>query len=172
MIKGQKGIRTVRNFLSSSYAVLISRLILGGVFLVSGATKVVDPGAFAVAIRSYELNLPEWFVSFSAHSLPYAEILLGLYLVAGLFTRPAAWATNALMVVFMLALLQGALRGLQINCGCFGAGSEPSNLWLDFLRDLGLLVLGLHIALASAGRFSVDALLRRGKGEPSEVSDV
>jgi hypothetical protein len=58
--------------------------------------------------------------------------------------------------------LQGAVRGLEIDCGCFGSSvGETSNLWLAAARDVGLLVLGLHVALVPVGRFSVDALLRR-----------
>lgn len=34
-------------------------------------------------------------------------------------------------------------------------------------RDVGLLALGLHVALAPTGRFSADALLRRGCSEES-----
>lgn len=139
-------------------------------FLVAGITKALDPGGLAVSIRTYGLGLPEWFVSLSAFGLPYLEILLGLYLLAGLFTKVSAWTTNAFMAVFILALLQGALRGLEIDCGCFGgatgdAGNEAPSLWSAFLRDIGLLALGLHIALAPTGRFSVDALLRRGSSE-------
>ncbi|AHY45317.1 putative membrane protein [Rubrobacter radiotolerans] len=163
----------LRQLLSNSYATLVSRLVLGGVLVASGATKIPDPGAFAAAIRSYGLNLPEGFVSFSAYALPYAEVFIGLYLIAGLFSRPAAWASNALMVVFLFALFQGAVRGLEINCGCFGTGQEASNPWLAILRDLGLLALGLHVALLGAGRFSVDALLSRGRArETSEVSEA
>ncbi|QYJ16234.1 hypothetical protein Rxycam_02067 [Rubrobacter xylanophilus DSM 9941] len=153
--------------LASPYAVLASRLVLGGVFAAAGAAKIPDPGFFAAAIRSYGLGLPEWFVSLAAYGLPYLEVLLGLYLMAGLFTRLAAWTANALMCVFILAILQAAVRGLEISCGCFGPSSEPSNLWLDLLRDLGLLALGLHAAFFPPGRFSVDALLGRGTTETS-----
>ena len=148
-------------FLSSSPASLVSRVLLGGVFLVAGATKIPNPAS----IRSYELPLPEWFVSLSSHALPYLEVMLGLYLLAGLFTKVSAWATNGLVILFLLALLQGALRGLEIDCGCFGtsADGEAGNLWLAAARDVGLLALGLHVALAPTGRFSVDALLRRGR---------
>lgn len=158
----------MRNLLSNSYAVLVSRLVLGGVFVAAGIPKILDPGAFAVAIRSYELSLPEWFVSFSAYALPYAEVLIGLYGIFGLFTKPTAWLATALMLVFTVALLQGAVRGLEINCGCLGAGEESSNLWLAFLRDIGLIALCLHIALAPLGHLSVDALLHR-RGKPSEA---
>ena len=164
MQKGQSKYSAVRGLLRGSYATLVSRLVLGGVFLVAGATKIPDPGGLAASIRAYELPLPEWFVSLSAHALPYLEVMLGLYLLVGLFTKVSAWATTGLTALFLLALLQGALRGLEIDCGCFGSSAgETSNLWLAAARDVGLLVLGLHLALAPAGRFSVDALLRRGR---------
>ena len=165
MKKGQSKYSAVRGLLRGSYATLVSRLVLGCVFLVAGATKIPDPGGLATSIRSYELPLPEWFVSLSAHALPYLEVMLGLYLLAGLFTKVTAWATNGLTVLFLLALIQGALRGLEIDCGCFGAsaGGESGDLWLAAARDVGLLALGLHVALAPVGSFSVDALLRRGR---------
>lgn len=157
----------MRRVLAGSYATLVSRLVLGGVFAIAGITKALDPGGLAASIRTYGLGLPEWFVSLSAFGLPYLEILLGLYLISGLFTKVSAWATNAIMVVFVLALFQGALRGLEIDCGCFGGatGAEEPGLWSAFARDVGLLALGLHIALAPTSRFSVDALLRRGSPE-------
>ena len=165
--KGQDRYPAARRVLANSYATLISRLVLGGVFLVAGITKALDPGGLAASIRSYELALPEWFVSLSAFGLPYLEILIGLYLIVGLFTKLSAWSTNAMMAVFILALFQGALRGLEIDCGCFGGatGAEEPSLWSAFARDLGLLALGLHIALVPTGRFSVDALLRRDSPE-------
>src|SRR3712207_9224449 len=124
MRKGQSWYSAVWGMLRGSYATLVSRLVLGGVFLVAGATKIPDPGGLAASIRSYELPLPEWFVSLSAHALPYLEVMLGLYVLIGLFTRASAWATNALTLLFLLALAQGALRGLEIDCGCFGSSAE------------------------------------------------
>lgn len=169
--KDQEKSRPVLGLLANSYATLVSRLILGVVFLISGVLKAIDRGGLASSIRTYELNLPEWFVTLSAYALPYLEILLGLYLLVGLFTKVSAWTTSTLVILFIAALTQGALRGLQIDCGCFGSeagGGEPGSLWLDALRDIGFLALGLHIALAPTGRFSVDALLRRDKTTGNE----
>jgi uncharacterized membrane protein YphA (DoxX/SURF4 family) len=161
----------VKSVLQSSYAALISRLVLGGVFLVAGITKALDPGGLAASVRSYELALPEWFVTLSAFGLPST--------VPGDTDRPLPdrrplYESLRLgherdEAVFMLALFQGALRGLEIDCGCFGgaAAEQSPSLWSAFARDLGLLALGLHIALTPAGRFSVDALLRRRSGGES-----
>ena len=148
---------------------MVFRIVLGGLFIYAGLSKVFDPGAFADAIRTYELGLPQWFVSVVAHGLPFVEILLGFYLVVGLFTRASALLTVAIMVVFILALVQGAVRGLEIDCACFGAASsaEPGSLWVDALRDVGLLLMGVQIALAPVSRVSVDALRGRAGGRLS-----
>jgi putative oxidoreductase len=161
--KGRGRLHAARGLLANPYLSLVARIVLGGVFLYAGVSKVFDPGGLAASIRSYGLGLPEWFVTLSAYSLPLLEALLGLYLLAGLFTRASTWAVNGLMALFLLALVQGALRGLEIDCGCFGSasGDEASNLWVDVLRDLGLLVLGLQLAFAPPGKLSVDALLQR-----------
>jgi len=178
------GVSTSRFFIPyAGYLSLLCRLILGGVFAYAGVSKVVDPGGLAASIRSYGLGLPEWFVSVSAHGLPHLEVLLGLYLMAGLFTRTSAWATNLLMVVFIVALLQGALRGLEIDCGCFGpagggsassasagSGGIWSSLWFTFVRDLGLLGGGLWIALAGPGRLAVDSRIRQGGSDQPQSS--
>jgi uncharacterized membrane protein YphA (DoxX/SURF4 family) len=163
--KGRRKYRVVRGVLFSPYLSLVSRLVLGGVFLYAGASKVFDPGRLAASIRSYGLGLPEWFVTLSAYALPPFEVLLGLYLLEGLFTRASAWVTNGMMILFIVALAQGALRSLEIDCGCFGSasGAEASSLWVDLVRDLGLLALGLQIAFAPPGKFSFDARLRRNK---------
>jgi uncharacterized membrane protein YphA (DoxX/SURF4 family) len=162
-VKGNR--RVVRGLLASPYLSLASRLVLGGTFLYAGAMKTFDAGGLAASVRSYGLGLPEWFVTLSAYSLPPFEVLLGLYLLVGLFTRISAWTASGLMVLFILALAQGALRGLEIDCGCFGSasGGEAPSLWVDAARDLGLLALALQLAFAAPGKFSVDARLRRGK---------
>ena len=161
--KRRRKYRAVCGVLFSPYLSLVSRLVLGGVFLYAGASKVFDPGGLAASIRSYGLGLPEWFVTLSAYALPPFEVLLGLYLLLGLFTRTSAWTTNVLMVLFLAALVQGALRGLEIDCGCFGStsGDESPSLWVDVLRDLGLLALGLQLAVSPSRRFGVDAYLAR-----------
>ena len=109
-VKGNR--RVVRGLLASPYLSLASRLVLGGTFLYAGAMKTFDAGGLAASVRSYGLGLPEWFVTLSAYSLPPFEVLLGLYLLVGLFTRISAWTANGLMVLFILALAQGAPEGI------------------------------------------------------------
>ena len=154
----------IGSLISSPWLSLVSRLVLGGVFLYAGVSKVLDAGGLAASIRSYGLALPERFVTFSAYALPPFEVLLGLYLLAGLFTRFSALTASGLMVLFTAALVQWALRGLEIDCGCFGSSSpgEAPSLWVDVARDVGLLALGLQLAHAPGAKFALDSRLRRG----------
>ena len=100
-----------------------ARIVLGGVFLVAGALKVIDPQSSVAAVRAYEL-LPTSLVTIVGWGLPFAEIALGLLLLAGIATRVVAAATAMLLVIFILAVVSAAARGLSIDCGCFGGGGE------------------------------------------------
>jgi putative oxidoreductase len=115
-------------FLLNPYLTLISRLFLAGIFILSGMTKLGIPEPFAESIRSYEVPLPDFVVQTMAVGLPPLELGLGVWLLIGLFTRFSAAVSGGLMVVFLIALIQAAFRGLDPNCGCF-AGAQLSNPW-------------------------------------------
>ena len=57
-------------------------------------------------------------------ALPFVEIVLGVLLVLGLFTRPVAIVSTLLMVAFIIGISQAWARGLTIDCGCFGGGGQ------------------------------------------------
>ncbi len=67
-------------------AVFVVRVLLGGLLLAAGALKVGHAAELAASIASFRL-LPPTVVGPLALALPYVELLLGAYLVAGLFTR-------------------------------------------------------------------------------------
>ena len=46
------------------------------------------------------------------------------------------------MLVFLIGIVQAAIRGLKLECGCFGGGGATqgsTTYTLDILRDVGLL---------------------------------
>ncbi len=126
----------LRQRLGSPYLTLVSRLVLGGIFFLSGLTKLGVPAAFTASISSYEVPLPDFVVQAMANGLPLVELILGIWLLIGLFTRFAAAVCGGLMVVFLIALLQAMLRGLSPDCGCF-AGPNGNPLGLQLLHLLG-----------------------------------
>jgi uncharacterized membrane protein YphA (DoxX/SURF4 family) len=137
----------------------ILRLALGGVLLVAGGLKVIDPSSSVQAVEAYEL-LPEGVARLVGWGLPFAEIAIGLLLVVGALTRTAAIAAGLLMVVFIAAVASAAARGLSIDCGCFGGGGRvapgQTAYGAEILRDVGLLLMAAWLAWRPTSRFSLD----------------
>lgn len=125
--------------LTNRWSLLSLRLALGAVFLYSGYAKLATPLDFADSIATFQVLPPE-LVNIVAIVLPPFELLLGLTLVVGWKIRAASLAVALLSFVFGIALGQAILRGLSVDCGCFGSG-QPSILktWESFVRSLLLL---------------------------------
>jgi uncharacterized membrane protein YphA (DoxX/SURF4 family) len=119
------------------------------VWVVAGALKLPDPNANVRAVRAYQL-LPESVVPVVGHGLPVLEILVGVCLLLGLFTRVAAAVSALLLVAFLVGISSAWARGLSIDCGCFGGGAGPTENaqakypW-ELARDVGLLLLSVWL---------------------------
>ena len=116
---------------------LLLRVVLGGIFLYAAWTKLKDPWAlFAMAIDSYQV-LPMWAVERVARTLPWVELLIGALLIAGRWLRTATSATSLLLLVFFGLMVRAYVKGMEIDCGCFGPGEAIS--WKTLLRDGSML---------------------------------
>jgi len=142
---------------------LLARLVVGGVWIAAGAVKLPDPYASKTAVAAYDV-LPASWVSPVGLLLPPLEVVIGLVLVAGLFTRWAAVASSVLLVLFVVGIAQAWARGLTIDCGCFGGGGYDPDAaakypW-EIARDVGLLALSAALVwLGPRTRWSLDGLL-------------
>jgi uncharacterized membrane protein YphA (DoxX/SURF4 family) len=145
-----------------------ARLVLGGVFLVAGWLKVIDPQSSVAAVRAYRL-LPDSVATIVGWGLPFAEIALGILLLAGIGTRVAAAAASVVVVIFMAAVVSAAVRGLSIDCGCFGGGGEvapgQTAYGIEIVRDLGLLLLAFWLMWHPTSRLALDRVLGRWAGD-------
>ena len=143
------------------WLMLLGRVALGIVFLYAAYTKLLQVQLspfhiqsrqwtlFALSIDSYQL-LPEWAVVAVARTLPWLELLLGLLLIAGYQLPYVAGASSALLLVFFGVMVRSHLKGLGIDCGCFGVGEALSARTL--VRD-GLLV-AVSIAITAGAFFT------------------
>jgi uncharacterized membrane protein YphA (DoxX/SURF4 family) len=142
-----------------------ARLVLGAVFLIAGALKVVDAQSSVTAVRAYRM-LPTSLATIVGWGLPFAEIALGLLLLAGIATRVVAAASAILLVIFIVAVASAAARGLSIDCGCFGGGGEvapgQTAYGIEILRDIGLLVLAVWLVWQPGSRFTLDRFSSAG----------
>ena len=125
------------------------RIALGAIFAYAALVKVPDMAAFAADVANYRL-LPAAAVPFLGASVVGVEILAGLALMAGVAARGAALVATGLLGVFMIALSQALLRGIDLRCGCFG-GQAPASWW-RVAEDAGLLLLAVAVAVRGPGR--------------------
>jgi len=129
---------------------ILLRLVLGGLFIYAGAVKVLDPLGFAQNIRNYDL-VGQSLSFIAAVVLPWLEILAGLALAAGVWKRASALIISGLLVFFIVLTLVTIARGLDVDCGCFGALSRKSGFGV-ILEDLGMLFMGLCLLFAPEKR--------------------
>jgi uncharacterized membrane protein YphA (DoxX/SURF4 family) len=126
----------------------IARLLLGAVLFAAGWLKIFEPAKSQMAVRAYEL-LPISIANFMGIVLPWLEVAIGVTLILGIAVRFSAVVGGALMLMFIFAISQAALRGLSIDCGCFGGGGtvEPgkTKYLSEIIRDLGLGLLALYL---------------------------
>ncbi|MEI8183255.1 MAG: MauE/DoxX family redox-associated membrane protein [Desulfomonile sp.] len=153
------------------YAVLIARLLIGGLFVYASVYKITDPADFAVSIRNYMIIPAEWS-NVVAMTLPWIEISAGLFLVVGILTRPAAMLTTGMMGLFLAAISYAYFIGLNIDCGCFSASSSSSGAVgvHHIIRDAALFLASCLILVRDGGHYSMAAKLKRLMSFPRQLS--
>ncbi len=131
---------------------MIVRVVLGGIFVAAGLMKIGGAAAFFSDLLGYRLPLPEFFLRWVAIGLPWLEVVLGLGLIFNFWPETIRPLVCALWLIFALLLGQAVARGLDLNCGCFGAGGHG---WFErpdvaLVRALILLAASLDLAAAPA----------------------
>jgi uncharacterized membrane protein YphA (DoxX/SURF4 family) len=151
------------------WAGTVARLALAVVFLAAAYPKIGDLAGSGRAVNAYQL-MPFAIAKIVGAALPFVELVLALFLLAGLATKAVAGIGTALLTVYIGGIASVWSRGLSIDCGCFGgggqlaAGAHPDYLW-DILRDIALLVVAVFLLFSPRTRLSIDVYLL-GAEEP------
>lgn len=132
-----------------AWLVTLARVVIGALFVWAALTKLGDLHAFAEEVANYQL-LPAKLVPVVAATLPGVELLAGVMLTVGLFSRAAAGVIAGLLVVFMVGLSQALVRGIDLTCGCFGGADAAT--WGTVWRDVAMLVPAVLVLRFGAGR--------------------
>lgn len=121
---------------------VISRIVLGVVFVFSGFVKGVDPLGSAYKFSDYFLAFHLDFLDFTTLPLAFvlsaAEFLIGISLLLKLRIRLGAWAVLVFISFFTVLTLILALTNPVSDCGCFGDAIIMTN-WQTFIKNTILL---------------------------------
>jgi putative oxidoreductase len=128
-------------------SVILTRLIVGWVFLSEEIQKFLFPGALGVG-RFTQVGIPD--PQIMAPFVGVVEILFGALLILGLFTR---LATIPLLIIISVAIWATKIPVLTKQD--FGAMAHEGRS--DFCMVLGLI----FVLILGAGRLSLDLRLQR-----------
>ena len=140
-VMSQRGSRILGN----RKVLTVLRLAIAATFIVASWDKIIHPDAFASIVEGYQI-LPLGLVPLVAIWLPWTELVAGVTLVVGAWTRAIGLLLSFLTFVFLVALAQAMARGISVQCGCFSLDTEAAarswaSLWQECLLLVGCLWL-------------------------------
>lgn len=123
---------------------IISRAIVGLLFIFSGLIKANDPLGFGYKLQEYFEVFHISFLNDHAPAIAILlctlEIVLGALLLLGFWGNLVAWGLLLLIIFFTFLTFYSAFFEVVTSCGCFG-DAIPLTPWQSFSKDLILLGL-------------------------------
>jgi len=121
---------------------LIMRVVLGIIFIFHSVDK------FQMGLT----NVEGWFSSigipgFFAYIVAFLELIGGILLIVGLFTRYIS--------VLFIGMLVGAIFTVKLSIGLLGNGEMAG-----YELDLTIIIVLLYLAVSDQGRISVDRFIK------------
>jgi len=121
------------------WSAVLTRVLLGGIFLFAGSWKAGASEAFALALAPFSILPESWIVPF-AIVLAWTEIAAGLLILLPRIHRLGSALILLLALLFIGVLTWALSNDIIVSCGCFGGDETPSSaaMQISILRDLGI----------------------------------
>ena len=132
------------------YLIVITRIILGAVFLWASLGKILDPADFARSISNFHI-VPFGIENIVALILPWLELFIGMGLILGIMVDGSVQISAILLIMFILMIGQAMLRGFNIECGC--GLKEGEMIGLNKILENLVFLGGAYIVMQRKKRF-------------------
>ena len=136
----------------------ILRILIGGTFIISGLTKMIDVRGFTYKIEQY-LNVWGWDVTrpivvIVAMTISAIEFVLGCMMATGSYKKSSPWIATIIMI-FMLPLSAYIMIANPVdNCGCFGDYLVISN-FATFCKNLAITIGLIYLCIFNKRTFGI-----------------
>ena len=136
---------SIRNSSMKQGYKLIFKLLLAGIYLVAGGSKIFNLYLFKVTILAYYPFFPELLAVSIAIVFPWVEILASLSLVLNWHAKYSSRFLFLLSLGFLVQIILSYSNILPYGCGCFGfSGPEKISLYHVF-RDFSIMLLAAWV---------------------------
>jgi uncharacterized membrane protein YphA (DoxX/SURF4 family) len=158
-----KGPRVIESVLLA----LPLRVGLGGLFCLAAFKKLQDPQSFAEAIKGFRVvdhNQLGSLISTGAFVIPWVEMIAGVLLILGLWSRASALAIGLALLAFIAGLVSVIARGIDASCSCFGDLNlfcSSAVGWCQVIRNLLLMVPAAYLVWRGGGLVALDRFAAR-----------
>ena len=145
------------NFIRTLNLPVIFRIILGIIFIYASYDKILDPAGFSKNIHNFHIT-PIAIENIIALILPWLELIIGIFLIFGLFLDGTINITISLLIFFIIILSQAVFRGIDVHCGCFKteADAGTTDLRLELIKRIGedFIYLGMAYLVKYRKKFT------------------
>ena len=124
-------------------ALLLVRLLLAGLFAVSGVAKLADRAGSRQAMSDF--GVPKSLAGPFGVLLPLAELAVAITLLPATTAWWGALGALALLLVFVAGIGANLARGRKPDCRCFGQLQSAPAGWSTLARNVALAALAAFV---------------------------
>ena len=144
------------NTIKSLNLPFIFRIILGIVFIYASYEKILNPEGFSDNIHNFHIT-PAAVENLAALIIPWLELIVGLFLIFGVFLEGATSITIGLYIFFIIILSQAVFRGIDVHCGCFKTEADAgvTDLRFELIKRIieDFMLLGMAFVVQMRDKF-------------------
>ena len=137
---------------SNGLGLLAIRLPMGILFCATGYNKLSKSGIdkfVASYVKEVPSYMPDWFPRYYLSALPFAEMVLGAFIIVGMLTRISGFLASCLVISFLM------YTGIH----------DASAYQLPFHPNFFFLGITLLLFFTGGGKYSVDSRLFNAGGK-------